>query len=100
MEKQRFSEEVEVLRSKHGDVDQDALIVKLLVEEFSFTTVEADDLPVLKARPRDRAKVYLLGETNFKQASPSECVDVSNLKPKVTEGKGGIVLEGGRNGMW
>lgn len=86
--KQRFAEELEVLRSKYGDVDQDALVVKLLVEEFSFTTVEADDLPTLKTQPRDKDKVYLLGETNFRQRPPSACVELTSLKPKVTANKG------------
>lgn len=80
---QRFAEEIEVLRSKHGELDQDALIVKLLVEEFSFTTVEASDLPTLKMQPRDKDKVYLLGETHFAQKPPSACVELTNLNTKV-----------------
>ncbi|CAN0134995.1 unnamed protein product [Ectocarpus fasciculatus] len=81
----RFVEELEVLRAKYGEVDQDGLIVKLLMEEFSFTTVEVTDLQTLKTRPRDKGKVYLLGETNFLQSPPSERVDYSNLKPKALE---------------
>ena len=72
-----------MLRSKYGELDQDALIVKLLVEEFSFTTVEVDDLPALRTQPRDKDKVYILGETHFGQKPPSACVELTNLKPKV-----------------
>lgn len=79
----RFTEEMEVLRAKYGEVDQDALIVKLLVEEISFATVEAGDLPALKQRQRDKGKVYLLGETHFMQDVPAACVNVASIKPKV-----------------
>ncbi|CAM9229009.1 unnamed protein product [Ectocarpus sp. 13 AM-2016] len=81
----RFMEELEVLRAKYGEVDQDGLIVKLLMEEFSFTTVEATDLQTLKTRSRDKGKVYLLGETNFMESPLSERVNYSNLKPKALE---------------
>lgn len=72
-----------MLREKYGEVDQDALIVKLLIEEISFTTVEANDLPALKLRQRDKGKVYLLGESHFVQEIPPACVNVASLKPKV-----------------
>eukprot|EP00903_Cladosiphon_okamuranus_P008073 g7787.t1 len=81
----RFIEEIEVLRSKYGEVDQDALIVKLLMEEFCFTTVEVDDLAALRTQPRDKDKVYLLGETNFGQRPPSTCLELTNLNPKALE---------------
>lgn len=80
---QRFEEELDVLRKKHGEVDRDALVVKLLLEEFSFTTVEVADLPALKSRQRDWGKVYLLGESHFCQTPPSANVDMTTLTPKV-----------------
>lgn len=82
---QRFDEEIEVLRERYGDVDQDALIVKLLLEEFRFTTVEAIDLPTLKKRERDIGKVYLLGQSHFNQTPPPLCVDMTSIKPKVSK---------------
>ncbi|CAM9786780.1 unnamed protein product, partial [Pylaiella littoralis] len=82
---QRFDEEIEVLRERYGDVDQDALIVKLLLEEFRFTTVEAIDLPTLKKRERDIGKVYLLGQSHFNQTPPPISVDMTSIKPKALE---------------
>lgn len=72
-----------MLREKYGEVDRDALVVKLLLEEFNFTTVEVTDLPALKSRQRDWGKVYLLGESHFDQTRPSASVDMTTLTPKV-----------------
>lgn len=79
---QRFEEEMEILKERYDGVDQAALISRLLRQEIKFCVVEKDDLPALAERPRDHARVYVLGHSHFFQSLPSEAVVVNTLTPK------------------
>eukprot|EP00904_Undaria_pinnatifida_P009822 jgi/Undpi1/5970/HiC_scaffold_2.g01244.m1 len=77
---------MEILRAKHGEIDQNLLLARLLQEEIAFSTVEVSDLPALKLRRRAEGRVYVLGESHFAPPPVEDGgVVVAGLTPKALE---------------